>query len=137
MKYHFVRRLQCIKIEDILIPLISNNGYDKCPEARLQIVIVCPLFLQKIQTIPEDEKTLGKVFHADKLVAMMLGVQQHLENERVKTGEYDLYAVDVLIVKFFLALFACLVIFDLPNAPRRLLTSKIRMIQTSRVLVLS
>lgn len=66
----------------------ENGTVEKYPEARVQIVVICPIFLQKIQSIAETETSLGKLFQPEKVVALMLGVLEQLDNDRIRTGNH-------------------------------------------------
>lgn len=77
-----------MKIEDMLCLLADVNASVKCPTARLQIVIVCPLFLEKIHIAALQEQCFSKILHPDKVLAMMLGVQDDNDNNHMKTGHF-------------------------------------------------
>ncbi|XP_026669368.1 phosphoinositide 3-kinase adapter protein 1 isoform X2 [Ceratina calcarata] len=47
---------------------------DRIRSARLQIVVVCPILLERVQNRPEHATNLSKQFVAEKVLAMMLGV---------------------------------------------------------------
>ncbi|XP_065212818.1 uncharacterized protein LOC135840298 isoform X2 [Planococcus citri] len=80
-------KLRSLKLEEILESLLENGTIDKYPEARVQIVVVCPMFVEKIQSIPETETSLGKLFQQEKVVALMLGldVQQQWDSNHIRT----------------------------------------------------
>ncbi|XP_065201891.1 phosphoinositide 3-kinase adapter protein 1-like isoform X2 [Planococcus citri] len=88
-------KLHSVKLEDIVAPLLENGTIDKYPEARVQIVVVCPKFMEKIQSIPEAETSLGKLFRPEKVVALMLGlgVQEQWDNNHIRTviPKYELW----------------------------------------------
>ena len=84
-----VFRLQNIKLEDTLCPSpASKNLIERLPDSKLQIVVICPYFLQKVQATPASENMLFKIIHPDEILAMLLGVQDHIENDRLSSGEY-------------------------------------------------
>lgn len=47
---------------------------ERIRSARLQIVVVCPILLERVQTRPEHATNLSRQLIADKVLAMMLGV---------------------------------------------------------------
>nr|XP_012151400.1 PREDICTED: phosphoinositide 3-kinase adapter protein 1 isoform X2 [Megachile rotundata] len=47
---------------------------ERIRSARLQIVVVCPVLLERIQSRPEQATNLSRQLIADKVLAMMLGV---------------------------------------------------------------
>lgn len=47
---------------------------ERIRSARLQIVVVCPILLERVQTRPEHATNLSRQLITDKVLAMMLGV---------------------------------------------------------------
>lgn len=47
---------------------------ERIRSARLQIVVVCPILLEQVQTRPEHATNLSRQLITDKVLAMMLGV---------------------------------------------------------------
>lgn len=79
-------RLQNTKLEDLSYLLAGVNTSIKRPTARLQIVIICPLFVEKIRIAALQDYCFSKILHPDKVLAMMLGVQDDDDNNHMKTG---------------------------------------------------
>ena len=78
----------------MLISLKENGAIEKYPEARVQAVIICPIFLQKVQLIAENDTSFGKLFRPEKVVALMLGCQDLLvDNNRIRAGIHIRYAM--------------------------------------------
>lgn len=77
------------------------NASVKCPSARLQIVIVCPLFLEKIHIAALQDNCFSKSLHPDKVLAMMLGVQDDTDNNHMKTGNSFFHLILTLDKIFF------------------------------------
>lgn len=53
---------------------IPAGTEDRIRSARLQIVVVCPILLERVQSRPEHASSLSKHLITDKVLAMMLGV---------------------------------------------------------------
>ncbi|XP_051156059.1 phosphoinositide 3-kinase adapter protein 1 isoform X3 [Leptopilina boulardi] len=65
-------RVRHITVEDSL----TTNTEDKLKSSRLQIVVICPFLLKRILTRPEQAMNLSRHLVPDKVLAMMLGVQE-------------------------------------------------------------
>ncbi|XP_015590355.1 uncharacterized protein LOC107265423 isoform X2 [Cephus cinctus] len=63
-------RVRAVTVEDAL----PQCGEEKIGSARLQIVIVCPVFLERILARSGQAAILSRQFTPDKVLAMMLGV---------------------------------------------------------------
>nr|XP_033332433.1 uncharacterized protein LOC117223941 isoform X2 [Megalopta genalis] len=53
---------------------IPSGTEDRIRTARLQIVVVCPVLLERVQSRPEHATSLARHLVSDKVLAMMLGV---------------------------------------------------------------
>jgi phosphoinositide 3-kinase adaptor protein 1 len=71
-------RVSQVTFEDSLLP-----GTDlKIRNSRLQIVVVCPVFLERAAERPEHAATISRQLNTERVLAMMLGVQDiHLNTE--------------------------------------------------------
>ncbi|XP_011499576.1 PREDICTED: phosphoinositide 3-kinase adapter protein 1 [Ceratosolen solmsi marchali] len=71
-------RVSQITFEDPLLP-----GTDfKIRNSRLQIIVVCPVFLERAAERPEHAATISRQLSTERVLAMMLGVQDiHLNME--------------------------------------------------------
>lgn len=79
----------------------STNAFVKYPSARLQIIIVCPVFLEKIRISPiQQDNPLSKILHLDKVLAMMLGITEDGDDNRMKTSKYS-YQSSVVVDQIY------------------------------------
>lgn len=65
-------RVKHVTVEDSL----SASTEDRLKSSRLQIVVICPFLLKRILTRPEQAMNLSRHLVPDKVLAMMLGVQE-------------------------------------------------------------
>ncbi|XP_054001924.1 uncharacterized protein LOC128888813 isoform X2 [Hylaeus anthracinus] len=64
---------------------IPSGTEDRIRSARLQIVVVCPVLLERIQSRPEHATNLSRHLLAEKVLAMMLGVHDSHINDAHKS----------------------------------------------------
>lgn len=64
---------------------IPVGGEERIRSARLQIVVVCPVLLERIQNRPEQATNLSRLLLPDKVLAMMLGVHDSHINDSHKS----------------------------------------------------
>ncbi|XP_034191288.2 DBB domain-containing protein stumps [Osmia lignaria lignaria] len=64
---------------------IPAGGEERIRSARLQIVVVCPVLLERIQSRPEQATNLSRLLLPDKVLAMMLGVHDSHINDSHKS----------------------------------------------------
>lgn len=67
-------KLVCIKLEDVLTGMTALAQHDRLSKARLQIVILCPIFLEHIAQSPGPSAVLGNLLQPGRVLAMLLGV---------------------------------------------------------------
>ena len=65
-------RVSHLTVEDSMLPGIE----EKIKSSRLQIVVICPCLLKRVLIRPEQATHLSRHFVSDKVLAMMLGVQE-------------------------------------------------------------
>lgn len=65
---------------------ISTTVQDKISKARLQIIVVCPILLEKASNKPEQASALAKQLAPERVLAMMLGVHDGHLTESQKTA---------------------------------------------------
>ncbi|KOX71496.1 hypothetical protein WN51_03803 [Melipona quadrifasciata] len=63
-------KVRHVTIEEPMLP----GAEERIRSARLQIVVVCPILLERAQSRPEQATNLSRQLIADKVLAMMLGV---------------------------------------------------------------
>ncbi|KAG9433537.1 phosphoinositide 3-kinase adapter protein 1 isoform X1 [Apis mellifera carnica] len=64
---------------------IQAGTEERIRSARLQIVVVCPILLERIQNRPEHATNLSRQLITDKVLAMMLGVHDNHISELHKS----------------------------------------------------
>lgn len=76
-------------IEEPIAPKTEEKR--KIRSSRLQIVIVCPILLERIRINPENAVHLTSHLVAEKVLAMMLGVQDNHINDTHRSSliSYD------------------------------------------------
>ncbi|KZC10757.1 Phosphoinositide 3-kinase adapter protein 1 [Dufourea novaeangliae] len=63
-------KVRHVTVEDA----IPSGTEDRVRSARLQIVVVCPVLLERVQSRPEHATSLSRQLATEKVLAMMLGV---------------------------------------------------------------
>ncbi|XP_076618941.1 DBB domain-containing protein stumps isoform X1 [Colletes latitarsis] len=64
---------------------IPSGTEDRIRSARLQVVVVCPVLLERVQSRPEHAMNLSRHLVAEKVLAMMLGVHDSHINDAHKS----------------------------------------------------
>lgn len=76
-------KIMCVGLEDIVgsqvLPLANE---ERMMNVKLQIVILCPQFLHHIYENPGPATTLGRLLHPDRVLAMLLGVDESAVTEQ-------------------------------------------------------
>lgn len=94
-KFFIILRLQCIiyyrilslAIEDICQPgPVPKHLEEKLKNAKLEILILCPVFIQYIIQYPEHGIKLAKNVRPDRVLAMLLGVEESTVSDDLKAG---------------------------------------------------
>ena len=90
---------------------------ERISSSRLQIVVICPFFLKRVLTRPEQAINLSRHLVPDKVLAMMLGVQEdHLttghKSALISYQEWKKFTVkdqdEDFVCQFFGAVFSIL-----------------------------
>ncbi|KOC60913.1 Phosphoinositide 3-kinase adapter protein 1 [Habropoda laboriosa] len=74
-------KVRHVTVEDPMLP----GSEERIRSARLQIVVVCPVLLERIQSRPEHATSLSRHLITDKVLAMMLGVHDSHISESHKS----------------------------------------------------
>ncbi|XP_072154437.1 uncharacterized protein stumps [Bemisia tabaci] len=69
-------RIANVHIEDVLTGAMSWSEQEKLSHARLQIVIVCPHFLSRLDNCTPSSPGLSSLLQSGKVLAMLLGVNE-------------------------------------------------------------
>ncbi|XP_044594902.1 phosphoinositide 3-kinase adapter protein 1 isoform X1 [Cotesia glomerata] len=77
-------KVRHVAIEDATA--VSTTVQDKISKARLQIIVVCPILLEKASNKPEQASALAKQLAPERVLAMMLGVHDGHLTECQKTA---------------------------------------------------
>ncbi|XP_057338201.1 phosphoinositide 3-kinase adapter protein 1 isoform X2 [Microplitis mediator] len=77
-------KVRHVAIEDATA--ISSTVHEKISKARLQIIVVCPILLERASNKPEQASTLAKQLAPERVLAMMLGVHDGHLTESQKTA---------------------------------------------------
>jgi hypothetical protein len=82
---HF--RIMCVSLEDVVGPqVVPVATEEKMTHVKLQIVIICPQFLHHIYENPGPATTLGRLLQPDRVLAMLLGVDESAVTEQHRAG---------------------------------------------------
>jgi len=77
----------CVYLEDVVGPQVVPHAIEaKMMGVKLQIVILCPQFLHHIYENPGPATTLGRLLQPDKVLAMLLGVEDSAVTEQHRAG---------------------------------------------------
>lgn len=77
----------CVGLEDVVGPQVVPLAIEeKMTHVKLQIVIICPQFLHHIYENPGPATTLGRLLQPDRVLAMLLGVDESAVTEQHRAG---------------------------------------------------
>ena len=77
----------CVGLEDVVGSKVLPYGFEeKMTHVKLQIVIICPQFLHHIYENPEPATKLGRLLQPDRVLAMLLGVDESAVTEQHRAG---------------------------------------------------
>lgn len=114
---NFFYRVAHVTFED---PLAAGTE-SKIRNSRLQIVVVCPVLLERVAERPEQATNISRQLIADKVLAMMLGVYDVNLNARHRTNLVSYQHWKKFFVKdqdeTFVGLFLGAAVAILGNAP--------------------
>lgn len=82
--------MQHLGIEDV----VGANGdvryiAERIAGVKLQLVIICPNFLEQISLHPEQVNALGKLLIPDRTLALLLGVTEDDVKDEHKNGKFQ------------------------------------------------
>ncbi|XP_021917615.1 phosphoinositide 3-kinase adapter protein 1 isoform X3 [Zootermopsis nevadensis] len=76
-------KMMCVSLEDVVGPQVVPLAIEeKMTHVKLQIVIICPQFLHHIYENPGPATTLGRLLQPDRVLAMLLGVDESTVTEQ-------------------------------------------------------
>lgn len=76
-------KIMCVYLEDVVGPQVVPHAIEaKMMGVKLQIVILCPQFLHHIYENPGPAMTLGRLLQPDRVLAMLLGVEESAVTEQ-------------------------------------------------------
>jgi hypothetical protein len=76
-----------VYLEDVVGPQVVPHAIGaKMMGVKLQIVILCPQFLHHIYENPGPATTLGRLLQPDRVLAMLLGVEDSAVTEQHRAG---------------------------------------------------
>lgn len=84
--YHY--RIQRVRLEDVLSGGMSAPRQERCSQARLQIVLVCPIFLERVLAHSGRSDTLSALLQTNRMLALLVGVTEADITDQHKTGEF-------------------------------------------------
>jgi len=77
----------CVYLEDVVGPQVLPHAIKaKMTGVKLQIVILCPEFLHHIYENPGPATMLGRLLQPDRVLAMLLGVEDSTVTEQHRAG---------------------------------------------------
>ncbi|XP_075215961.1 DBB domain-containing protein stumps isoform X2 [Lycorma delicatula] len=69
-------KLVCVKLEDVFLGMTTMTQLDHLAKARLQIIILCPGFLEQINANPGPASVLTTLLQPGRAIVMLLGVSE-------------------------------------------------------------
>jgi len=76
-----------VRLEDVLSDAMSAPRQERCSQARLQIVLVCPMFLERVLSHSGRSDSLGALLQTNRMLALLVGVTEADITVQHKTGE--------------------------------------------------
>lgn len=76
-----------MRLEDVLSDAMSAPRQERCSQARLQIVLVCPMFLERVLSHSGRSDSLGALLQTNRMLALLVGVTEADITVQHKTGE--------------------------------------------------
>lgn len=77
-----------MRLEDVLSDAMSAPRQERCSQARLQIVLVCPMFLDRALAHHGRSDSLGALLQPNRMLALLVGVTDSDITNQHKTGEW-------------------------------------------------
>lgn len=66
---------------------MSAPRQERCSQARLQIVLVCPIFLERVLSHSGRSDTLSALLQTNRMLALLVGVTESDITDQHKTGK--------------------------------------------------
>lgn len=76
-----------MRLEDVLSDAMSAPRQERCSQARLQIVLVCPMFLERVLAHSGRSDSLSSLLQTNRMLALLVGVTENDITDQHKTGE--------------------------------------------------
>jgi len=76
-----------VRLEDVLSDVMSAPRQERCSQARLQIVLVCPIFLDRVLVHSGRSDCLSALLQTNRMLALLVGVAESDVTDPHKTGE--------------------------------------------------
>lgn len=90
MTYLINFRIQRVRLEDVLSGVMSAPRQERCSQARLQIVLVCPIFLERVLAHCGRSDSLSALLQTNRMLALLVGVTEADITDQHKTGDFFL-----------------------------------------------
>lgn len=75
-----------MRLEDVLSGVMSAPRQERCSQARLQIVLVCPVFLERVLAHSGRSDSLCALLQTNRMLALLVGVTESDLTDQHKTG---------------------------------------------------
>ncbi|XP_026806381.1 phosphoinositide 3-kinase adapter protein 1 isoform X1 [Rhopalosiphum maidis] len=82
-------RIQRVRLEDVLSDVMSAPRQERCSQARLQIVLVCPIFLERVLAHTGRSDCLSALLQTNRMLALLVGVTESDVTDQHKTVLID------------------------------------------------
>lgn len=79
-------RLLSVSVEDVLSGVVPVSQHDSIFKARLQLVVLCPVFLESLSSSLAPAAVLGTLLQPGHVLAMLLGVSDDSVTIQHRTG---------------------------------------------------
>uniref|UniRef100_A0A2S2R4D6 Phosphoinositide 3-kinase adapter protein 1 n=1 Tax=Sipha flava TaxID=143950 RepID=A0A2S2R4D6_9HEMI len=92
-------RIQRVRLEDVLSGVMSAPRQERCSQARLQIVLVCPIFLERVLAHSGRSDSLCALLQTNRMLALLVGVTENDLTDQHKTVLVDYDEWRKMVVK--------------------------------------
>lgn len=89
-----------MRLEDVLSDAMSAPRQERCSQARLQIVLVCPIFLERVLAYQGRSDTLGALLQTNRMLALLVGVSESDVTFQHKSGEWHFSHIQYFVRVF-------------------------------------
>lgn len=80
-------RIQRVRLEDVLSDVMSAPRQERCSQARLQIVLICPIFLERVLAHSGRSDCLSALLQPNRMLTLLIGVTDADVTDQHKTGK--------------------------------------------------